>query len=41
MRWTKTETAVKKDVKEPARQEEKAQTVSDQKVKDKELIPAE
>jgi hypothetical protein len=41
MKWTKSETTAKKDTKEAARQEEKIKQVSEEKVAEKELIPAE
>jgi hypothetical protein len=41
MRWTKSETTAKKDIKETARQEEKSEKVSEEKRAEKELIPAE
>jgi hypothetical protein len=41
MKWTKSETTAKKDIKETARQEEKIKKVFEEKVAEKELIPAE
>jgi hypothetical protein len=41
MKWGKSETTAKKNLKEPAKQDEKAKIVSDKKIEEKELIPAE
>jgi hypothetical protein len=41
MKWEKSETTAKKNLKEPAKQDEKAKTVSEEKIEEKELIPAE
>jgi hypothetical protein len=41
MKWRKSETPAKKEIKETARQEEQIKKVSVEKVADKELIPAE
>jgi hypothetical protein len=41
LKWTRSETTAKKEVKETAQQETKIKKVSEEKVADKELIPAE
>ena len=41
MKWTKPETTAKKDSKETAREEERIKKVCEEKVAEKELVPAE
>lgn len=41
MRWAKSETTAKNDIKKTVRQEEKIEKASAEKVAEKELVPAE
>ena len=40
-KWWRSENTAKKNIKEATRQDEKAKTVREEKVEEKELIPAE